>query len=106
MIGVGVVVAAVVSLLPAWPYKSFTVHTNASERAKSLSIIPAGSVVVTYPYPTTFYDSPMLWQALDSMRFRLASAEYAPRSSPDKRRSVIGLPRASAVGPQDLSNRC
>jgi hypothetical protein len=65
------IVGTVVSLLPAWPYKSLAVHINTSERAKALAIIPTGSVVVTYPYPTTFYDSPMLWQALDDMDFKL-----------------------------------
>jgi hypothetical protein len=62
---------AVLSLLPAWPYVSYAVRINPTERPKGLAIIPTGSVVLTYPYPTTFYDAPMLWQALDGMRFRL-----------------------------------
>jgi hypothetical protein len=64
-------VLSVLSLLPKWPYATYSVRINTAERAKSLAVIPTGSVVVTYPYPTTFFDAPMLWQALDGMRFRL-----------------------------------
>jgi hypothetical protein len=64
-------VLSVVTLLPAWPYVSYRVTINASERPKALAVIPTGSVVLTYPYPTTFFDAPMLWQANDRMRFKL-----------------------------------
>jgi hypothetical protein len=81
-------IATVVTLLPAWPYKSYPVSINTSERAASLRIIPTGSVVVTYPYPTTFYDAPMLWQALDGMRFKLVGG-YALVPNKDGKASIF-----------------
>lgn len=60
-----------ISLLPAFPYRSFPLRTNWSETKAGLAIIPTGSRVLTYPYPTVFADNPMLWQALAGMRFKL-----------------------------------
>ena len=46
--------------------------------------IPAGSVVLTYPFPfpTAGTSGPMVWQAEDGMRFRLAGG-YAKAPGPD-----------------------
>jgi len=60
-----------ISLLPAFPYRSFPLRTNWSETKAGLAIIPSGSRVLTYPYPTVYADNPMLWQALSEMRFKL-----------------------------------
>jgi hypothetical protein len=67
----GVSLATVLALLPAWPYQSFRTQVNPTEQPRGLAVIPTGAVVLTYPYPTTFFAAPMLWQALDKMRFRL-----------------------------------
>jgi hypothetical protein len=69
--GAVVVLAAVVGLLPRWPYRSFPVQVNAAQRVNGLRMIPDGAVVLAYPYPTSFDDEAMLWQALDGMRFQL-----------------------------------
>jgi hypothetical protein len=71
VIGWLIVLVTVVSLLPVFPYKSYPVRINWSQSKKGLAIIPANSRVLMYPYPTVYMDSPMLWQALDGMRFKL-----------------------------------
>lgn len=63
--------ASLVALVPNWPYRTFNARPNPSERPDVLAIIPKGSIVLAYPYPTPFADQAMLWQALDRMRFRL-----------------------------------
>jgi hypothetical protein len=66
-----VTLGAVVTLLPTFPYHSYDLRVNWSESPKGLAIIPRGSRVLTYPYPSVYADTPMLWQALDGMRFKL-----------------------------------
>ncbi|HUY07213.1 MAG TPA: hypothetical protein VMU99_08145 [Acidimicrobiales bacterium] len=60
-----------ISLLPSFPYSSFALRVNWSETKAGLKIIPSGSRLLTYPYPTVYEDAPMLWQALSGMRFNL-----------------------------------
>lgn len=74
--------ASFIALVPNWPYPTLAATVNRAERPTSLSIIPTGSVVLSYPYPTSFSDQAMLWQALDSMRFRLLGS-YALVRGPD-----------------------
>jgi hypothetical protein len=63
--------AAVVSLLPAWPYHSYVAVPNRAETAQGLAVIPNNAVVLTYPYAAPNDDPAMLWQALSGMRFKL-----------------------------------
>jgi len=86
--GAAVALACIVALIPDWPYPSFAAHVNRAEQPKLLSLIPAGAVVLAYPYPTSFDDDAMLWQALDSMRFRLLGG-YALVRAPDGTSSVF-----------------
>lgn len=82
-LGIGILaLAAVVALLPNWPYVSFPVKLNGAVQAKSLRTLPEGAVVLTYPYATSFADQPMLWQALDDMRFRMLGS-YALLRGPN-----------------------
>lgn len=70
-VGGAFALVTLISLLPAFPYRSFPQHTNWSETKAGLAIIPTGSRVLTYPYPTVYADNPMLWQALAGMRINL-----------------------------------
>jgi hypothetical protein len=69
----GVILAAssLVALLPNWPYASVPVVIHKAQQPTALAIVPKNSVVLTYPYATSFADQAMLWQALDDMRFRM-----------------------------------
>jgi hypothetical protein len=64
---VGLVVA--VTWLPALPLPTQSVQTLPSAITRAL---PAGDpLVLTYPYPLTYEDTAMLWQAEDDFSFRL-----------------------------------
>lgn len=69
----GLTVVSAVALVPRWPYRTFplAVGVHPSESTIGLRTIPSGDTVLTYPYPTSFFDDAMLWQALDHMNFRL-----------------------------------
>ena len=97
LLGGGIAIAAVVALIPGWPYPSFVAHVNGGEQAKGLHIIPANAVVLAYPYPTSFDDDAMLWQALDAMRFRLLGG-YALVRDPSGLASVF----PSVLQPSDV----
>jgi hypothetical protein len=66
-----VAIATVVTLLPAFPYRSYPLRLNWAMTKAGLKIVPTNSVVLTYPYPAAFVDIAMLWQALDGMKFKL-----------------------------------
>jgi hypothetical protein len=66
-----VVALVLLPLIPNWPYGSGSIampsfFTSAAERS-----IPPGSTVITYPFPTAQTASPMTWQAVDGMRYKL-----------------------------------
>ena len=63
--------AALVALLPNWPYVSVPVNLHKGQQPAALAVIPNGAVTLTYPYATSFADQAMLWQALDDMRFKM-----------------------------------
>ena len=88
--------AALAALLPRWPYRTETPR-SLGEHAAGLGAIPAGDVVLTYPYATPSTDAPMLWQALDSMRFKLIGG-YALRRGPDATATLL----PSALKPADV----
>ena len=65
--------------------------------ATTATHVPVGSVVLTYPFPSSsaVTSDPMVWQAADSMRFRLAGGYV---KVPGPRQGVIGLgPAGSAT---------
>ena len=71
LVGGLVLLAALVALLPRWPYRSLPSAPPPAEQPAALAAIPTGGAVLTYPYATPFDDDAMLWQSLDGMRFRL-----------------------------------
>ena len=66
---VGLVIVAF--LVPPWPMRAFPVSDPAFFHTDAFRRIPPGGVVLTYPYPAGGNDDAMLWQAVDSMGFRL-----------------------------------
>ncbi|HUZ21373.1 MAG TPA: hypothetical protein VMU75_12450 [Acidimicrobiales bacterium] len=71
LVGALVLLAALVALLPKWPYRSLPGTPPPAEQPAALAAIPTGGAVLTYPYATPFDDDAMLWQSLDRMRFRI-----------------------------------
>lgn len=95
--GAVLVTTAVVALLPRWPYRSIGARPAPAERTAALQSVPAGSVVLTYPYTAPSTDLAMLWQALDAMRFKLLGS-YALRRNP----TGVATPLPSGLEPYDV----
>jgi hypothetical protein len=69
---------AVVAVVPVFmtfdtPFRVVRVHTPPYLRAAA-PMLPAGDVILTVPFAFSGSAQPMLWQAVDGMRFRLAGA--------------------------------
>jgi len=93
---VGVSLAA---LVPVWrtyqvPLATTTVRPPAWFATAATTVRP-GSVVLVYPFPTPSTDTsgPMVWQAEDGMRFRLAGG-YVKIPGPDGRALDAGPPHS------------
>ena len=71
--GAVIALVSLVSLVPRWPYRTVAVSIGVhySETAAGLRVVPKNATVLAYPYPTSFFDLPMFWQALDHMNFKL-----------------------------------
>jgi hypothetical protein len=70
----GVLLAvALLPLIPRWPYPHVPVQSTTPTffESSEVDVIPAGSAVLTFPYPVYPENQAMLWQAVSSMRFRI-----------------------------------
>lgn len=74
---------ALVPLLPSWPYWLHVTQVPAGAPAAAARV-PAGSVVVTYPFPATADAYPMLWQIAAGMRYKSPGGRFVapPSASP------------------------
>ena len=68
---VAVALLVVASLVPPWPMPAHPVSAPAFFGSGAVHRIPPGGIVLAYPYPAGENDDAMLWQAGDSMGFRL-----------------------------------
>jgi hypothetical protein len=64
-------VAALIPLVPRWPYPQGPVVTPSFFTSPAVERLPPGTVVVTLPYPAQYKNEALVWQAQASMRFRL-----------------------------------
>jgi hypothetical protein len=73
-----VAVAALVLLLPSWPYPSGTVDIPSYFTSADVQSIPTGSVALLYPYPAIGIDDdfPVLWQTAAGMRFKFPGGYF------------------------------
>lgn len=80
LLGQGVAVAvAIVLVLPGEPIAvAGTAGAAAWRTAAARRAVPAGAVVLAFPYPRNTYDQAQLWQAESGMRFELIGG-YAER---------------------------
>ena len=74
-------VLAAVSLIPAWPYASWSSPAPGALLAALRQHVSSGATVLAYPYPSAVDDEAMLWQAVLGMDFRLVGA-YALNPTP------------------------
>jgi hypothetical protein len=66
-----------VPLLPSFPYHEASTDVPAYFTSAAVDAIPAGSVVLAYPYPYTPDDDAMLWESVAGMRFRIIGDQAA-----------------------------
>lgn len=88
LVGVAVVTVAL-SLLPAHPYPSSS--TNVPEWLDSpqgVALVPAGSVVLFYPYPSLTDNQPMLFQAMDDFRYKIVGGQGIVETSRADRHAI------------------
>ena len=64
-------VAALLPLLPRWPYPPGPAVTPRFFTTPAVERVPPGTVIVTLPFPARYQNEALLWQAEASMRFRL-----------------------------------
>ncbi len=94
-------VVIVASLLPDWPRAEFPVTIPAFFSSATARHIPTGSVVLTYPYPVGATNQAMLWQASDSMAFRLVGG-YAIVPNAQRQATFDPFPPGSEDVPAEL----
>jgi hypothetical protein len=101
----------VLSILMLWPlWRTYQVPLTVESAdlppwyATEANDIPAGSVVLSYPFPASgsLTSAPMVWQAVDGMRFRLAGG-YAKVPGPDGTAIDNGPPGSAVRFLTDLS---
>lgn len=68
---VAIGVAALLPLVPNWPYPAGPPVTPSFFTTSAATQIPAGTVVAALPIPWEEFNEAMVWQAQTSMRFRL-----------------------------------
>jgi hypothetical protein len=76
-LALGVGAACLVPLLPTFPYQEVPTRVPTYFSTQAVDRVPAGSVVLAYPYPYTPDDQAMLWSATAGMRFRIIGGQAA-----------------------------
>ncbi|HWD63811.1 MAG TPA: hypothetical protein VG405_01430 [Solirubrobacteraceae bacterium] len=65
------------ALVPQWPYPIAADGVPAWFSSSEVKQVPRGSPLITYPYATFSHNLPMLWQAVNGMRYRIPLGEAA-----------------------------
>jgi hypothetical protein len=77
-------VAALLPLVPRWPYPPAPAVTPSFFTTPAVQRLPPGTVVVTLPYSAQDYNEGLAWQAQASMRFRLVGGSPFFVPGPDR----------------------
>ena len=102
----GLACLALVPLLPAWPYSARVTQVPAYFSSGQTAAVPAGSVAVLYPFPTSGDPTPMLWQIAAGLRFKTPGGRFvipAPGSvgtPPSDQLPLVGQVFAQLAGGQ------
>jgi hypothetical protein len=92
-------IAALVPLIPHFPYPSYPVDVPAYFSSGLDRAIPTDSSVLTYPYDVSPDNEGMLWQAISGFRFEIVGGE-ATRRGP----GGTGTSGAYPLSPTELQN--
>lgn len=97
LLGLGVAAAALVWLIPNWPYFNAPSNVPKFFTSGASAVIPEGSTLLTYPSPQTHtpHDQAMVWQVVDKVRWKLVGS-YG---------HVRGEGRSSLTGPSAPKGR-
>lgn len=68
---IALLLVTLVPLIPAWPYRSVPAGVPGFFSSGAAGLVPANSVVLTYPYPIYPGNQAMMWQAVAGMRFKM-----------------------------------
>ena len=71
VVGAVVVMVVVASLLPRWPNTTVPTSVPGYFTSHAVDHLPAGTLALTYPFPTPLHAQPMVWQAESGLRFSL-----------------------------------
>jgi len=90
-------------IAPKWPYHQTRVSCPAFFRTSSVERVPAGTVALTYPFPSDFvpklpWSQGMLWQACSHMRFALVGGYVLVPTRADGQTSTFLPLRHSFLG--------
>jgi hypothetical protein len=97
---VAVTVACLVPLIPSFPYHEVPTDVPEFFTSAAVARIPAGSVLLAYPYPYTPDDQAMLWAAVAGMRFRIIGGQAATPGLDERTTSapaILGPPTTEAL---------
>src|SRR5262249_55813766 len=83
-------VAALLPLVPRWPYPPGPDVTPPFFTTPAVQRLPPGTVVVTLPYPARNQNEALVWQAKAAMRFRLVGGTRFFVPGPDHRSLYSG----------------
>jgi hypothetical protein len=102
----GLACLALVPLLPAWPYSARVTQVPGYFSSGQVTAVPAGSVAVLYPFPTSGDATPMLGQVAAGLRFKMPGGRFvipAPGSAgtpPSDQLPLVGQVFAQLTGGQ------
>ncbi|MFZ0172237.1 MAG: hypothetical protein WAL04_11200, partial [Acidimicrobiales bacterium] len=112
---------AIASLLPTIPFRSQVPYWPRTLTGIIRQVVPPGSVVLSYPYPTPLHDDAMLWAAEAGVNYRLlggyanirfdnAGHRWPPLLSPPYVQELLGYtktgdrwPAPGKLEPADLT---
>jgi hypothetical protein len=95
-----VALVALAPVVPKVPFHSRPVTTPPFFTSRDVSVIPAGSVALTFPYDRAPHNEPMLWQSASGMRFRIIGGDAfvpGPGGGSTWRPNPVGPPIVAQV---------
>jgi hypothetical protein len=88
---------ALVPLIPRWPYPMTDTAVPAFFRSPAVARIPAGSTLLTYPFPRGSHDQAMLWQVENGLRYRMPGGYLITAAGPRRVASFGGVPTVTEM---------
>jgi hypothetical protein len=100
LVAMAVGAVALVPLVPRLPYQSYATGLPTFFTTSTVSEVPAGSVMLTYPFDVDPMNLPMLWQAESGMRFAIFGGQASTPGPNGRATSAVAALAPGVV--QDL----